>query len=103
MRGTDIRVLCLPRACPPHGHAAPGTGSSGFIAGSVSLPAIHEPSLDDSNGDADSKVDAHPQCPIQTNTEPWDPGSAVDSRWSHTRLCRDWNCRGNCAPFSERR
>ena len=65
MRGTDIRVLCPPRARPPHGHAAPGTGSSGFSASLVSLPAIYEPSLDDSNGDADSKVDAHPPCPIQ--------------------------------------
>ena len=65
MRGTDIRVLCPSRALPPHGHAAPGTGSSGFSADLVSLPAIHEPSLDYSNGDADSKVDAHPPCPIQ--------------------------------------
>ena len=65
MRGTDKRVLCPPRACPPHGYAAPGTDSSGFSAGLVSLPAIHEPSLDDSNGDADSKLDAHPPRPIQ--------------------------------------
>ena len=55
---------------PPHGHAAPGTGSSGFSASLVSLPAIHEPSLDDSNGDADSKVDAHPPCPIQIGVCP---------------------------------
>ena len=41
--------------------------------------------------------------PIPTNAGPWDPGSAVDSRWSHTRLYRDWNCRGNSAPFSGRR
>ena len=47
-----------------HEHASPGTGSSGFSARSVSLPAIHEPSLDDSNGDADSKVDAHHLFPI---------------------------------------
>ena len=70
MRGTDIRVLCPPRARPPHGHAAPGTGSSGFSASLVSLPAIHEPSLDDSNGDADSKVDAHPPYPIQIGVCP---------------------------------
>ena len=62
-RGTDIRVLCPPHARPPHGHAAPGIGSSGFSAGLVSLPAIHELPLDDSNGDADS--DVHPPCPLQ--------------------------------------
>ena len=66
----DIRVLCLPRARHPHGHTAPGTGSSGFSASLVSLPAIHEPSLDDSNGDSDSKVDAHPPCPIQIGVCP---------------------------------
>ena len=55
---------------PPHGHAAPGTGSSGFSASLVSLPAILEPLLDDSNGDADSKVDAHPPCPIQISVCP---------------------------------
>ena len=65
MRGTGIRVLCPPRARPPHGHATPGTGSSGFSASLVSLPAIHEPSLDDSNGDTDSKVYAHPPCPVR--------------------------------------
>ena len=70
MRGTDIRVLCLPHARFPHGHAGPGTGSSGFSAGLVSLPAIHEPSLDDNNGDADSKVDAHPPCSIQISVCP---------------------------------
>ena len=70
MRGTDIRVLCPPRDRPPHGHAAPGTGSSGFSASFISLPAIHEPSLDDSNGDADSKVDAYPPCPIQIGVCP---------------------------------
>ena len=70
MRGTDIRVLCPPRARSPHGHAAPGTGSSGFSASLVSLPAIHEPSFDDINGDADSKVDAHPPCPIQISVCP---------------------------------
>ena len=70
MRGTDIRMLCPPRARPPHGHASPGTGSSGFRAGLVSLLAIHEPSLDDSNGDADSKVDAHPPCTIQIGVYP---------------------------------
>ena len=70
MRGTDIRVRCPPRARPPHGHAAPGTGSSGFRAGLVSLPAIHEPSIEDSNCDADSKIDAHPPCPIQIGVYP---------------------------------
>ena len=70
MRGTDMQVLCPPRARPPHGHAAPGTGSSGFRAGLVSLPAIHEPSLDDSNGDTDSKVDAHPPYTIQIGVYP---------------------------------
>ena len=45
-------------------------GSSGFSAGLASLPAIHELSLDDSNGDADSKVDAHPPCPIQIGVCP---------------------------------
>ena len=63
-QGTDIWLLCPPRARPPHGHAAMGMGSSGFSAGLASLPAIHKLSLDDSNGDADSKVDAHPPCPI---------------------------------------
>ena len=70
MRGMEIRALCPPRVRPPHGLAAPGTGSSGFSASLVSLPAIHEPSLDDSNGDADSKVDAHPPCPIQIGVCP---------------------------------
>ena len=63
-------LLCPPRARPPHGHAAPGTGSSGFSASLVSLPAIHEPSLDDSNRDADSKVDTHPPCPIRIGVCP---------------------------------
>ena len=45
-------------------------GSSGFSAGLVSLPVIHEPPLDDSSGDADSKVDAHPPCPIQIGVRP---------------------------------
>ena len=66
----DIRVLCSSRARPSHGHAAPSTGSSGFSASLVSLPALHEPSLDDSNGDADSKVDAHPPCPIEIDVCP---------------------------------
>ena len=69
-RGTDIRVLCPPHARPTHGHAAPGRGSSGFSAGLVSLPAIHELPLDDSSGDADSKVDAHPPYPIQIGVCP---------------------------------
>ena len=55
---------------PPHGHGTTGVGSSGFSAGLVSLPVIHEPPLDDSSGDADSKVDAHPPCPIQIGVCP---------------------------------
>ena len=69
-RGTDIRVLCPPHGRPPRGHAAPGMGSSGFSAGLVSLPGIHELPLDDSSGDADSKVDAHPPWPLQIGVCP---------------------------------
>ena len=39
---------------------------------------------------------------ILSNTGPWDSGLAADSRWSHTRSCRDWTCRGDSAPFSGR-
>ena len=70
MRGTDIQVLCPPRARPPYGHAATGMGSSGFSAGLVSLPAIHELPLDDISGYVDSEVDAHPPCPIQIGVCP---------------------------------
>ena len=63
-------MLCPPHARPPHGHAAPGMGSSGFSAGLVSLPGIHELPLDDSSGDADSKVDAHPPCPLRIGVYP---------------------------------
>ena len=63
-------VLCPSRDRPPRGHATTGVGSSGFSAGLVSLPVIHEPPLDDINGDADSKVDAHPPCPIQIGVCP---------------------------------
>ena len=69
-RGTDIKELCPPRSRPTHGHAAPGRGSSGFSAGLVSLPAIDELPLDDSSGDADSKVDAYPPGPIQIGVYP---------------------------------
>ena len=69
-RSTDIKELRPPRPRPTHGHAAPGRGSSGFSAGLVSLPAIHELPLDDSSGDADCKVDAHPPCPIQIGVCP---------------------------------
>ena len=55
---------------PPHGHATTSVGSSVFSAGLVSLPGIHELPLDDSSGDADSKVDAHPPCPIQIGVCP---------------------------------
>ena len=63
-------MLCPSRLAPPHGHVAPRVGSSGFSAGLVSLHATHEPPLDDSSGDADSKVDAHPPCPIQIGVCP---------------------------------
>ena len=63
-------MLCPSRDRPPHGHATTGVGSSGFSAGLVRLPATHEPPLDDSSGDADSKVDAHPPCPIQIGVCP---------------------------------
>ena len=63
-------MLCPSRDRPPHGHATTGVGSSGFSAGLVSLPVIHEPPRDDSNGDPDSKVDAHPPCPIQISVCP---------------------------------
>ena len=53
-------MLCPSRDRPPHGHTTTSVGSSGFSAGLVSLPDIHELPLDDSSGDADSKVDAHP-------------------------------------------
>ena len=111
MRGMDFRVLCPPRARPPHGHAAPGTGSSGFSASLVSLPAIHEPSLGDSIGDADSKVDAHPPCPIQIGVCPQsrqtpDLGTSAPQLTAvgHTQDCA---ATGTAAvippPFSERR
>ena len=58
-------MLCPSRDRPPHGHATTGVGSSGFSAGLVRLPDIRELPLDDSSGDADSKVDAHPPYPIQ--------------------------------------
>ena len=63
-------MLCPSRARPPHGHAATRVGSSGFSARLVSFSATHEPPLDDSSGDADSKVDAHPPCPIQIGVCP---------------------------------
>ena len=61
--------------CPPHarlspGYAAPSAGSSGFSAGLVRLPGIHELPFDDSSGDANSKVDAHPPCPFQIGVCP---------------------------------
>ena len=63
-------MLCPPRDSPLHGRATTGVGSSGFSAGLVSLPAIHELPLGDSSDDADSKVDAHPPCPIQIGVCP---------------------------------
>ena len=63
-------MLCPPHARPIHGNAVPGRSFYGFSAGLVSLPAIHELPLDDSSGDADSKVDAHPPCPIQIGVCP---------------------------------
>ena len=62
-------MLC-PSRDHPHGHAATGVGSSGFSAGLVSLPDIHESPLDNSRGDADSKVDAHLPYPIQIGVCP---------------------------------
>ena len=62
MRGMNTRVLCPPRARPSPRTYYPRYG---FLASLVSLPAIHEPSLDDRNGDADSKENAHPPCSIQ--------------------------------------
>ena len=59
-----------PSRSPPHGHATTGIDSCEFSTGLVSLPAIHELPLDDSSGDADSKVDAHPPCPIQIGVCP---------------------------------
>ena len=55
---------------PPHGHATTSVGSPGFSAGLVSLPDIHELPLDDSSGDANPKVDAHPPYPIQIGVCP---------------------------------
>ena len=93
-RGTDIKELCPPRARPTHGHAAPGRGSSGFSAALVSLPAIHELPLDDSSGDADSKVDANPPCPIQIGVcpqsqQPPDTGTPASQLTAvgHTQDC----------------
>ena len=63
-------MLCPSRDRPPHGHATTGVGSTGFSAGLVSLPAIHELPLDDSSSDADSKVDAHLPYPIQIGVYP---------------------------------
>ena len=63
-------MLCTPRDRPPHGHATTVVGSSGFNAGLVSLPVIHELPLNGSSGDADSKVDTHPPGPIQIGVCP---------------------------------
>ena len=107
---TDIRVLCPSRDRPLHGHATTGVGSSGFSAGLVSLPDIHGLPLDDSGGNADSKVDAHLRtqsrlvcAPNLVKHRTLDSGLAAASRWSHTRSCRDWTCDGDSAPFSGRR
>ena len=93
-RGTDIKELCPPRPRPTHGHAAPGRGSCGFGAGLVSLPAIHGLPLDDSSGDADCKVDAHPPCPIQIGVcpqsrQPPDTGTPASQLTAvgHTQDC----------------
>ena len=90
-RGTDIKELCPPRPRPTHGHAAPGRGSSGFSAGLVSQPAIHELPLDDSS---DCKVDAHPPCPIQIGVcpqsrQPPDTGTPASQLTAvgHTQDC----------------
>ena len=93
-RGTDIKELCPPRPRPTHGYAAPGRGSSGFSAGLVSLPAIHKLPLDDSSGDADCKVDAHPPCLIQIGVcpqsrQPPDTGTPASQLTAvgHTQDC----------------
>ena len=93
-RDTDIKELCPPRPRPTHGHAATGRGSSGFSAGLVSLPAIHELPLDDSSDDADCKVDAHPPCPIQIGVcpqsrQPPDTGTPASQLTAvgHTQDC----------------
>ena len=93
-RGTDIKELCPPRLRRTHGHAAPGWGSSGFSADLVSLPAIYELPLDDSSGDADYKVDAHPPCPIQIGVcpqsrQPPDTGTPASQLTAvgHTQDC----------------
>ena len=65
-----MRVLCPSRDRPPHGHATTDVSSSGFSASLVTLPFIHELPLDDSSGDANSKVDAHPPYPIQIGVCP---------------------------------
>ena len=90
----DIKELCPPRPRPTHGHAALGMGSSGFSAGFVSLPAIHELPLDDSSGDADCKADAHPPCPIQIGVcpqsrQPPDTGTPASQLTAvgHTQDC----------------
>ena len=62
-------ALSLSRSPPPR-TCYHGVGSSGFSAGLVSLPIIHDLPLDDCSGDADSKVDAHQPCPIQIGVCP---------------------------------
>ena len=59
-----------PLALAPPTDMLPRVRASGFSAGLVSLSATHEPFLDDSNGDADSKEDAHSPCPIQIGVCP---------------------------------
>ena len=87
-------MLCPSRDRPPRGHATTGVGSSGFSTGLVSLPDAHELSLNDSSGDADSKVDAHPPYPIQIGVCPQsrqtpDLGTPASQLTDvgHTRVC----------------
>ena len=63
-------MLCPSRNRPSHGHTATGVDSSWFSVGLVSSSVIHEPPLDNSSGDADSKVDAHRPYPIQIGVCP---------------------------------
>ena len=104
---TDIRVLCPSRDRPPPGHATTGVGSLGSVqawsdcllfTNSLLMTAVVMQTRIPSVPNPDWYVP-----PISSNTGPWDSGLAADSRWSHTRSCRNWTCRGDSAPFSGRR
>ena len=59
-----------PSRSPLSGYAAPERGFLWIQCWPGRLPGIHELPLDDSSGDADSKVDAHPPCPFQIGVCP---------------------------------